>query len=71
MAKPKKITDLQDREARIQLSQDKHLVDLYLGPEKIIRRSATRCIWAAHRVYDRKNFEKFVQRANQILKMLR
>jgi len=70
MANPK-IFDTQGREIRIQLSKDMRSLDIYAGPEKKIRRSPVRSIWAAHRLLDTANAKRFFQRAKQLAPKLK
>lgn len=73
MATPK-IKDVKGNEIRIQASQDKHFIDLYLGPWKSrqikVKRSKPKMVtvtWpTAHRLYNRQEALKLAKRLTQV-----
>ena len=70
MAKPM-ITDTKGREVRVQLSEDKQVIDLYLGPEKTRHHSKTVRWFAAHRVFDRTNALRFARKITSLSKKVK
>jgi len=66
MAAPK-IRDTQGREARAQISDDKRLLDLFLGPVKTRHRSPVVSWWAAHRTYTKTEASKLLKRLQQLV----
>jgi len=66
-----KIKDTKGREIRLQLSKDRKLIDLYLGPEKTRHHSPVVRWWAGHRVLDAVNAKKFAEKIRQLIPKLR
>jgi len=65
------IRDLKGREVRIQLSADKKVLDLYLGPEKVRHRSKEIRWWTAHRRFEGMNAKRFAEKFAQVTKRLK
>jgi len=70
MPKPK-IKDVKGNEIRIQASQDRRFIDLYLGPEKTRKIRHSKPVkfswWTAHRLYTKTEAQKLLKRLQQVV----